>query len=101
MAILAKLAVLPCALLGGLFSLAGAPNAASAHPGHNHAPTAVHSPARVPVAVEPAAPIEERGRQLRSAVIERSAHDDGTTIRLASKLPKTPKPFYPANCCCG
>ena len=102
MVIRAKLTVLLCALFGGLFFLAGAPNIASAHPGHNHATGPVHSAAHVPVGIVivPAAPVEEHGRQRQPTVVE-SSSQDRATIHLASEPAKAPPWFHAGNCCCG
>ena len=100
MAIRAKLAGLRCALLGGLFFLTAAPSVASAHAGHNHAPTTVHSPAQVPVSIAPAAPIEEHGRKLQSPGVGILARD-GAAVHLSPEPPKAPQLFHANNCCCG
>ena len=100
MAIRAKLTVLLCALFGGLFFLAGAPNIASAHPGHNHVTAPVHSTAQVPVGIVPAALVKEHGRHRKPTVFERSAQDRGT-IHLASEPATAPPRFHAGNCCCG
>ena len=102
MAIRSKFALLLCALLGGLFFLAGAPNVASAHPGHNHvrALAAAPSPSRISVGHEPARRIRQQGALLQSRVVKRSVQN-GVAVRLAPAPPKPPQPLHAGNCCCG
>jgi len=95
MAIRVKLTILLCALLGGLCALAGAPNVATAHPGHHHGPPAARSPTRAPVAVAPAAASEEHASQLKRS------GPNWADVHLASNRPKAPQPFHANNCCCG
>src|SRR5262245_31591555 len=86
MPIRAKLTILLCALSGGLCALAGAPNVATAHPGHHHASPAAHSPARARVAVAPAAASEEHASQ-RPEILKRSG-PNWADVHLASSRPK-------------
>ena len=99
MAIRAKLIMHLCALLAGLCALAGAPNLATAHPGHHHAPPAPRSPTPAPVAVAPAAASEHHAGQ-RPKVLERSG-PNWADVHLASQHPKAPQPLHANNCCCG
>jgi len=99
MAIRAKLIMYLCALLGGLCALAGTPNVANAHPGHDHAPPTARAPAQAPQAVAPAAAVDKPANQ-RPAVLKKMARN-GVSAQAVTDRPRAPQPFQQSNCCCG
>jgi hypothetical protein len=98
MTVRTRFAVLSFAVLAALSFLVGAPDAANAHPGHDHALRAAHAPMRQVIVALAAA--FEAGAAQRAAIVKVAA-PERADAHLASHHPAAPQPFQVGNCCCG